>query len=30
VQDRVMQQLKWIKKLVFVVIFLVLYAIMNK
>lgn len=33
VQDRgdgVMQQLKWIEKLVFVVIFLALYAIMKK
>ena len=30
VQDRVMQQLRWIKKLVFVAIFLALYAIMKK
>jgi len=30
VQDRVMQQLKWIEKLVFVAIFLALYAIMKK
>ena len=30
VQDRVMQQLRWIDKLVFVAIFLALYAIMKK
>jgi len=30
VQDRVMQQLRWIEKLVFVAIFLALYAIMKK
>ena len=30
VQDRVMQQLTWIEKLVFVAIFLALYAIMKK
>jgi hypothetical protein len=30
VQDRVMQQFRWIEKLVFVAIFLALYAIMKK
>ena len=30
VQDKVMQQLRWIEKLVFVAIFLALYAIMKK
>ena len=30
VQDRVMHQLRWIEKLVFVAIFLALYAIMKK
>ena len=30
VQDSVMQQLRWIKKLVFVAIYLALYAIMKK
>jgi hypothetical protein len=30
VEDRVLQQLRWIEKLVFVCIFLALYAIMKK
>jgi len=30
VQDKVMQRLRWIEKLVFVVIFLALYAIIKK